>query len=204
MKIGIISFQGAIREHANAVEKAMNNLNIDGDIVKVEKKHHIEKIDGLIIPGGESTTIAKLMKNSGIFNIVKEKGNKDFPILGTCAGLILLANSGSDEIKKTNQSLLELMDIIVERNAFGRQKESFETKLKISSFGKEPFPCVFIRAPAILEAGNNVGILGKYKGKIVAAEQENILTLAFHPELTQDTRAHEYFLQKVGSRTGEV
>lgn len=196
MIIGVIGFQGAISEHITSIEKAMKKQNINGRAIWLNDKKQLSKIDGLIIPGGESTTIGRLMLESGIFNEVKKLGEKGLPILGTCAGLILLAKEGGEEIRKTNQPLLKLMNIKVKRNAFGRQKESFETNLKIPFLGKEPFLGVFIRAPAIGKIGEKVYSLAEYKNKIVAAEQENLVTMAFHPELTNDTRAHEYFLRK--------
>ncbi len=199
MKIGIVGFQGAITEHIEATEKAMKKMNIEGKAIWVEEKNQIDKINGLIIPGGESTTIGRLMQSSGIFNKIKELGDESLPIMGTCAGLILLAKRGSKEIKKTNQPLLQLMYIKVKRNAFGGQKESFETDITIPKLGNEPFNGVFIRAPAIIETGEKVTGLAKYKDKIVAAEQKNLLALAFHPELTSDTRFHQYFLEKVKS-----
>lgn len=199
MKIGIVGFQGAITEHIEATEKAMKKMDIEGKAIWVEEKNQIDKINGLIIPGGESTTIGRLMQSSGIFKRIKEVGDESLPIMGTCAGLILLAKRGSEEIKETNQPLLQLMDIKVKRNAFGGQKESFETDITIPKLGNEPFNGVFIRAPAIIETGDKVTELAKFKDKIVAAEQKNLLALAFHPELTSDTRFHQYFLKKVKS-----
>jgi 5'-phosphate synthase pdxT subunit len=116
------------------------------------------------------------------------------PILGTCAGLILLATGGDDEVRKTGQKLLGLMDTVVDRNAFGRQRESFEAPLDMPFIKGGPFNAVFIRAPAIVSAGEGVEVLAQLEGRIVAARQGNILALAFHPELTDDTRIHEYFL----------
>lgn len=204
MKVGVVGYQGAIEEHVESLKKAFDQLNVDGEAFRLKERDQLSEIDGLIIPGGESTTIGKLMKNDGMFETIRKMGKHGIPILGTCAGLILLAKKGREGVEKTNQPLLELMDMEVERNAFGRQKESFETYLEIPIFGDSPFHCVFIRAPAIRNVEKNVKILGEYKGKAIAAEQDNLLTLAFHPELTSDTRAHEYFLEKVGKKTGEV
>ncbi len=197
MKIGIVGFQGAITEHIKATEKAMEKRKISGEAVRIEEDNQIDEIDGIIIPGGESTTIGRLMQRAGIFEGIRKLGEEGKPIMGTCAGLILLAEQGGSEIEKTDQELLELMDIEVTRNAFGRQKESFETKLSIPKLGNEPFNGVFIRAPAIVKSGEKVTDLATYEDKIVAAEEENLLALAFHPELTQDSRFHEYFLEKV-------
>lgn len=199
MKIGVIGFQGAVTEHIKATERAMEKLGIDGEAVWLKSKSQIPEVSGLIIPGGESTTIGRLMSNSGIFEDVRKMGKNGIPILGTCAGLILLAKKGEEEIERTGQPLLKLMDIKVNRNAFGRQKESFEADLEIPAFGEDPFRCVFIRAPAITKIWGSANSLAEYQTKTVAAEQGNLLTLSFHPELTQDTRAHEYFLRKVKS-----
>lgn len=197
MKIGVIGYQGAVTEHINAIERAMEELELEGEAFWLSEKSQLSKADGLIIPGGESTTIGRLMAKEGIFEDVKKLGRSGMPILGTCAGLILLAKEGEAEVEKADQSLLELMDIRVVRNAFGRQKDSFETELDIPSFGEEPFRGVFIRAPAIKKVWGRATLLTKFRGKIVAAEQENLLAMAFHPELTSDTRAHAYFLSKV-------
>lgn len=199
MKIGIIGFQGAVTEHLEATKKAMTKKDIEGETILSKEKSQIDKIDGLIIPGGESTTIGRQMKSAEIFNRIKKLGDGEFPIMGTCAGLILLAKRGGEKVKQANQNLLRLMDIKVERNAFGSQKKSFEKDLNIPKLGNEPFKGVFIRAPAIVETGREVDDLATYKKKIIAAEQENLLALAFHPELTSDTRVHEYFLEKVKS-----
>lgn len=197
MKIGVIGLQGAITEHLEMIRQAMEKLKIDGDASWLNTKNQIENVEGLIIPGGESTTIGKLMQNSRIFEKVKEEGKAGKPILGTCAGLIILAKGGGNEIERTGQPLLKLMDIKVKRNAFGGQKESFETDLNVSVLGEKPFRGVFIRAPAIEKVGGNVKVLAKYRGMIVAAEEDNLLSVGFHPELTSDTRIHEYFLKKV-------
>ncbi|KXA93242.1 glutamine amidotransferase [candidate division MSBL1 archaeon SCGC-AAA259E17] len=201
MKIGVIGFQGAVNEHITATERAMRELGLSGEAIWLKDDAQLSEVDGLIIPGGESTTIGRLISNAGIFEKIQEMGKSGVPILGTCAGLILLAKEGGEEIKETKQPLLKLMDMKVIRNAFGRQKESFETDLEVPAFGEKPFPGIFIRAPAIEEVWGNVRTLAKSKGKIVAAEQENLLAMAFHPELTSDTRTHQYYLEKVERNT---
>lgn len=197
MKVGVVGFQGAVDEHIKITEKALRQMEIDGGAVWLETKKQLSEIDGLIIPGGESTTIGQLMLDSGIFKKVREKGKDGFPIMGTCAGMVLLAKKGGKEIKKTNQPLLELMDITVIRNSFGRQRESFETDIPIACLDKKPFPAIFIRAPAIIRISENVTPLARYKEKIVAAEQDNLLAVSFHPELTDDIRVHKYFLERI-------
>lgn len=198
MKIHVVGFQGAVTEHIEAVERAMRELGLGGEALWLRDEAQLSETDGLIIPGGESTTIGRLMSDSGVFEEVRELGRRGIPILGTCAGLILLAKEGEEEVESTGQPLLELMDIRVIRNAFGRQRESFEAELEVPALGDQPFPGVFIRAPAITAVWGGAEPLARYRDRIVAAEQENLLAVAFHPELTWDTRLHEYFLKKVG------
>jgi 5'-phosphate synthase pdxT subunit len=157
-------------------------------------------LDGLIIPGGESTSISKLMQDYDLVSKIESLGKDGLPILGTCAGMILLASQTSDSAIKP----LGLMDITVRRNAFGRQQESFEAELSIPAVGEEPFPGVFIRAPIIEQANGKVEILAKLSnGTGVAARQGRILVSAFHPELTSDLRFHRYFLDIVGGAIAE-
>ena len=195
MKIGVIGLQGAVSEHIDATKRAMQKLGIKGEVVWAGRPEQLEDLDGIIIPGGESTTIGKLMLTTGIIEKVRKKTAKGTPILGTCAGLITLAKHGDTQVVRTKQPLLSLMDIKVVRNAFGRQRESFETDLDIPILGKEPIRAVFIRAPAVEEVSGDVQVLAKFQDKIVAVKQENIIAVAFHSELTPDTRLHEYFLR---------
>ncbi|KUO42703.1 MAG: glutamine amidotransferase [Hadesarchaea archaeon YNP_N21] len=195
MRIGVVGLQGDVSEHLDALTRAMQRMGIHGEAIWVNRAWQTDNLDGVIIPGGESTTIGKLMEATGIFEKVRERAKNGMPIMGTCAGLILLAKKGDEQVERTGQPLLGLMDIKVVRNAFGRQRESFEVYLDIPEFGEEPFECVFIRAPAIEEVWGDVKVLAKFNNEIVAARQRNFLALAFHPELTGDTRAHEYFLK---------
>jgi len=195
MRIGIIGLQGAVSEHLEATRRAMEKLNINGETIWINEPAQLREIDGVIIPGGESTTIGKLMQRTGTFERVKELAKSGIPVLGTCAGLVLLAKRGDEQVARTGQPLLELMDIAVVRNAFGRQRESFEVDLKIPLLGEEPFRCVFIRAPAVSEVWSDVEVLARFQGKIVGVRQRNMIAVAFHPELTPDTRLHEYFLR---------
>ncbi|KXB08985.1 glutamine amidotransferase [candidate division MSBL1 archaeon SCGC-AAA382M17] len=199
MKIGVLGLQGAITEHVKACNAAINEAGIEGETFWLKGKSQLSEIDGLIIPGGESTTIGRLITKAGMFDRLRDMGKNGFPILGTCAGLILLAKEGEKEIKRTGQPLLKLMDMKVTRNAFGGQRESFEADLDITALGNEPFKGVFIRAPAIKKVWGEANPLARYDDKIVAAEQGNLLAFAFHPELTSDTRVHRYFLKKVKS-----
>ena len=195
MRIGIIGLQGAVSEHLEATRRAMEKLNMNGETIWINEPAQLREIDGVIIPGGESTTIGKLMQRTGTFERVKELAKSGIPVLGTCAGLVLLAKRGDEQVARTGQPLLELMDIAVVRNAFGRQRESFEVDLKIPLLGEEPFRCVFIRAPAVSEVWSDVEVLARFQGKIVGVRQRNTIAVAFHPELTPDTRLHEYFLR---------
>lgn len=200
MRIGIIAIQGNVSEHINALQHALNINNKYAEIITIKHKGLVPICDALIIPGGESTTLGKLLLKEGIAEEIKlMHKTTNIPIMGTCAGLILLAKIGDAQILKTYQHLLGLMDIKVNRNAFGRQRESFETAINLS-FLDAPFNAVFIRAPAIVHAHETVNILGKIENLIVAAEQKNILALAFHPELTADARIHTYFLNKIISK----
>ena len=165
-------------------------------MVKIKHAGIVPSCDGVIIPGGESTTLCRLSWSEGIAQEIIDLAKSGKPVMGTCAGLILLASKGDDEVAKTKQRLLGLMDTTVDRNAFGRQVDSFESPLKIKGFD-EPFNAVFIRAPAVITAGKGVKVLAKIDGKIVAAQQKNLLALAFHPELTDDLRLHKYFLEMI-------
>lgn len=200
MRIGVVGLQGAVSEHLEAAKRAMQKLGIKGEVIWVGRPEQLGGLDGIIIPGGESTTIGKLMVTTGLFEKVKQKAKNGTPILGTCAGLITLAKRGDEQIVRTKQPLLGLMDISAIRNAFGRQRESFEVDLEVPALGEEPLRAVFIRAPAVEEVWSDVQILAKFQDKIVAVKQDNLLAVAFHPELTPDTRLHEYFLRMCRSR----
>ncbi|MEA2052749.1 MAG: pyridoxal 5'-phosphate synthase glutaminase subunit PdxT [Euryarchaeota archaeon] len=192
-RTGIIAIQGDVEEHVRAMEEALAERGEKGEVVKIKHRGIVKSCDAIIIPGGESTTIGRLMEREGILPEIKEAAEVGKPILGTCAGMVLLAKEGNEEVAKTGQPLLGLMDVKVKRNAFGRQRESFEVLLKMSLFD-DPFHAVFIRAPAIIQAAENVDVLATFDGHIVAAKQRNIIALSFHPELTEDRRIHHYFL----------
>ena len=193
MKIAVIAAQGDVEEHVIAANKALEKLGIRGEAFATIDRQEVAKSDAIILPGGESTTISKLIHRSSIAEEIKKAAKQGKPIMGTCAGSILLAKHGDEEVRKTKTKLLELMDIWVKRNAFGRQRESFQMKLDIKNIGE--FEAVFIRAPAILKIAENVDVLAKIDDYIVAAQQDNLLAIAFHPELTDDTRLHEYFIK---------
>jgi pyridoxal 5'-phosphate synthase pdxT subunit len=195
MKIGVIGLQGAVSEHIDAVRRTMVKAGVRGEAVWVDGPGQLDCIDGIIIPGGESTTIGKLMKFTDTFECVKKLSDSGLPVLGTCAGLVVMAKRGDEQVSKTGQPLLGLMDIAVVRNAFGRQRDSFEADIHLPLLGKEPFRGVFIRAPAVKEVWGDAKVIAEFMGKIVGVKQKNIIAVAFHPELTHDTRLHEYFLR---------
>jgi len=198
MKIGVIAIQGDVEEHIKALKATLaeRGENENGEVIRIKHRGIVSSCDAIVIPGGESTTIGRLMEREGITEELRNAAEEGKPLLGTCAGMILLAREGDEEVKKTGQPLLGLMDVRVKRNAFGRQRESFEAPLKMSIFD-EPFPGVFIRAPCITHAADTVDVLATLDddiNRIVAARQGNIMALAFHPELTGDRRIHHYFL----------
>ena len=186
MKIGVLALQGAVAEHIRSIERA------GADAVAVKRVEQLGDIDGLIIPGGESTTIGKLMRKYDFMDAIRSFSSQGKPIFGTCAGLIVLA----ERIQGDEEAHLKLMDITVARNAFGRQRESFETDLKVAGID-EPVRAVFIRAPLILEVGEGVEVLSTYNDEIVTARQGHLLAASYHPELTDDYRLHEYFIEMV-------
>ncbi|SFT27470.1 pyridoxal 5'-phosphate synthase glutaminase subunit PdxT [Paenibacillus sp. BC26] len=183
MKIGVLALQGAVAEHIRSIEAA------GGEGVAVKRTEQLQELDGLIIPGGESTTIGKLMRHYGFIDAIREFSEQGKPIFGTCAGLIVLAS----RIEGQEDAHLQLMDMTVARNAFGRQRESFETDLPIKGID-EPVRAVFIRAPLIKEVSPSVDVLSTYNGEIVTARQGHLLASSYHPELTDDYRLHAYFL----------
>jgi pyridoxal 5'-phosphate synthase pdxT subunit len=187
-RIGVLALQGDVREHVEILKK----LGVEP--VEVRDVADLEGLHGLIVPGGESTAIGKMMAESGLLDGVRSFFYKGGPVWGTCAGMVLAASATTGP----RQPLLGLMNALVERNGFGRQVHSFEKELEIEGF-EEPFVGVFIRAPFFEDVGPGVEILGEINGRIVAAKGENILVTAFHPELTEDLRFHEYFLREVCS-----
>ena len=196
LKIGVFGLQGDIEEHIAMTNLAFSQMNINGDVIWVKTSKDVGSIDGLIIPGGESTVIGRLADYNRTLKAVKERIYDGMPVLGTCAGLIMLAKKVYDRVVgEVEQPTLGVMDVVVERNAFGRQKESFEADLNIQVLGTEPFKGVFIRAPVIREAGPEVKPLCKLNELIVAAQQYNMIGISFHPELTNDTRLHQYFIK---------
>ncbi|TSB44660.1 pyridoxal 5'-phosphate synthase glutaminase subunit PdxT [Alkalicoccobacillus porphyridii] len=186
IKIGVLALQGAVREHVRSLQAE------DTEVIIVKKAEQLDELDGLVFPGGESTTMRRLINQYGFFEPLKAFGESGKPIFGTCAGLILMA----DEIVGQDAAHLGLMNMRVQRNAFGRQRESFETTLEVQGVA-EDLRSVFIRAPLIEEVGEHVEVLSTYNGEIVAARQGHYLTCSFHPELTDDFRLHQFFATMV-------
>jgi len=184
-RVGVLALQGAFREHV----AFLNRLGVEA--VEVRRPTQLDGLDGLIMPGGESTTVGKLAVKYDLIKPLREMARSGTPVWGTCAGMILLAKDIG-----CPQPLLEVMDIQVQRNAFGRKMDSFEADLDVPALGDEPFRAVFIRAPLIQAVGPGVDVLAQLDdGTIVAARQGNLLATAFHPELTDDLRFHRLFLQ---------
>ncbi len=209
MKIGVIGVQGDVQEHIEAWEQALKEEKVEGEIIWLRRPQ--ENIDAVSIPGGESTTITKLMRESGLWDFVKRRAEEGMPVLGTCAGLIIISKIGvGSDVDKSGQPFMGLLDCKVNRNFFGRQRESFETDLRLN-FLDRPFRAVFIRAPAIIEVFGEAKVVATFRMAqsarrmaqsevIVGVEQGSVLGLAFHPELTGDLRIHKYFLDKVAKK----
>ncbi|MCK9186508.1 pyridoxal 5'-phosphate synthase glutaminase subunit PdxT [Candidatus Gracilibacteria bacterium] len=206
MKIGILDIQGSVEEHLEMLKKLKNV-----EAVLVKKSEDLKDVKGLILPGGESTTIGKLLRRFGLRDEIIKRVKKGMAVWGTCAGAILLSKK---IVGKENADSLNLMDITVERNAYGRQLDSFETQVEFDLSTKKSteetdvlkkntvrlcrIPAIFIRAPKILEVGKGVKILAKYKDEIIMAREKNMLVTTFHPELTDDLEVHQYFVKMCG------
>ena len=193
MNIGVLALQGAFIEHVEILKR------LGAQATAVRRPEDLKDLDGIIIPGGESTSIVNLMQTSGMLQPLKELAEADFPILGTCAGMVCLAREVADNSYPPG---LAVMDIVVRRNAFGRQVDSFEAKLAFPALGESPYPAVFIRAPIVESTALPVRVLARLDdGRIVAVRQGRLLATAFHPELSADLRLHRYFL-KIVAGTG--
>ncbi len=193
-----MAIQGDVQENILSTKKALDDLGIDGTVTDVKTADDVKKLDGLIIPGGESTTIGQLSLVNSSLRVIKEKIEGGMPVFGICAGMILLAKTASDRVVgKTNQPLLDLLEIKIERNSFGRQRESFEAEVAMDSIKIPQFRGIFIRAPSVSELSSDVEVLAKFNEKIVAIKKGNIIATSFHPELTSDVSLHKYFVNLV-------
>jgi 5'-phosphate synthase pdxT subunit len=198
LTVGVLAIQGDVHENIISAETALRELGIEGKVVDVKTAEEISKLDGLIIPGGESTTIGQLSLVNSSLKTIKEKIERGMPVLGICAGMIMLSKTANDRVVgKTDQPLLDLLDIKLERNSFGRQKESFEADVSMNSIGIPKFNGVFIRAPSVSDVGSGVDVLAKFNEKIVAVKKGNMIGVAFHPELTKDVSLHKYFVNLI-------
>ena len=197
ISIGVVGVQGAVSEHIAMMKQAFEIEQIDGSVYSFKQKEMIKDLKGIILPGGESTTISRFLQRHGLTDEIRKRVSEgSLALMGTCAGCVLLAKKIVDD--DADVSLLKVMDIEVKRNAFGRQRESFEKDVFIKDW-KKPFPAVFIRAPVIEKTGTDCRVLSQLDSDIIMVEQKNMLALSFHPELTDDPRIHHYFLQKAVS-----
>jgi 5'-phosphate synthase pdxT subunit len=196
--VGVLALQGDIEENLKATTDAFNEVNMKGKVIPVRYPEEIMKLDGLIIPGGESTTMGLLIAiKNGLLDAITRILQEGLPVMGTCAGMIVLAKKSYDKVAgNKTQLLLGALDIEIERNSFGRQYDSFESNLEISGVGGN-YKGIFIRAPTVISIGPHVQTLSKFDGKIVAVKQENIIGTSFHPELSGDNRMHTFFIESV-------
>jgi len=197
--IGVLGVQGDIEENIAATKDTLKHMRVKGSVESVRYSEEIEKVDSLIIPGGESGVISLLVAiQGGAFQTVKRLVSNGMPVMGTCAGMIILSKHAYDRVVgETKQQLMGNLDIVVERNAFGRQNDSFEADLQIPFLGKDDFKCVFIRSPIVREVGKEVEVIATFNNKIVAVKQKNIFGTSFHPELSGDDRLHRQFIKTV-------
>jgi 5'-phosphate synthase pdxT subunit len=193
LRIGVLAVQGAVAEHVDALHRAAEATKTDVQVVQVRTGVDLMELDGIILPGGESTTISRLLRSGGIQDdLVERAKDGSLAVFGTCAGLILLSRAATKDVDDKDIQLLGLLDTEIDRNAFGRQVDSFESELDVKGIGT--MPAVFIRAPVVVKADKPTEVLAKNKRGIVAVRKGCILGTAFHPELTPDTRLHELFL----------
>jgi 5'-phosphate synthase pdxT subunit len=190
-RVGVLAYQGDVREHLAALEAA-------GAVpVEVRTLEELDTVDGLVVPGGESTVIGKLASRYGLLEPLRERARAGLPVLGTCAGMIFLAR----EVEGPPQDLLGVLDVRVRRNAFGRQVASFEAEVDVKGVDGGPVAGAFIRAPWVADAGPEVEVLAEVEGKVVAVRQGNLLATAFHPELSGEVRLHQWLVGLIAERS---
>ena len=198
INIGVLAVQGDVAENVLATKMAIEELGMEGIVTEVKTPEQISDLDGLIIPGGESTVIGTLSLVNGSLKKIKEKIASGMPVFGICAGMIMLSKKAKDRVVgEMDQPLLDFLDVKIERNAFGRQKDSFESEISLDKIGIPKFQGVFIRAPSIIEIGKDVEVLSKFNEKIIAVKQGKIIGTSFHPELTGDVSLHKYFVSLI-------
>ncbi len=196
MKIGVLGVQGAVSEHVEMLKRVISELDLDGHVHLIRDAVGLEDMDAFVIPGGESSTISRLLDAFEMRETLLSKIHDGMPVMGTCAGAVLLSSDGDHSVFRSDTRLLDVVDVSVCRNAFGRQRESFECMVDISGIA-DSFHAVFIRAPSMaLLPGSKAKVLAKVDDEVVAVEQGNLLALSFHPELTGDTRVHRYFVDR--------
>ena len=202
LNIGVLAVQGDVAENIMATKMALEELGLEGIVNEIKYPEQISDLDGLIIPGGESTVIGQLSLVNGSLKQIKEKIASGMPVFGICAGMILLSKKAKDRVVgEMDQPLLDLLDVKVERNTFGRQLDSFESEISMDKIRIPKFHGVFIRAPSITETGKNVEVISKFNEKIIAVKQGKILGTSFHPELTSDLSLHKYFVNLVNGKS---
>ncbi len=195
--IGVLGLQGDLEEHVSAWKQALEECTSSGNVRVVKKKEDLGSLSAISLPGGESTVMGGLASRSELFSELKERILDGLPVLGTCAGMILLSKGSRDRVvTEKKQPLLGVLDIEVERNHYGRQGESFEKMISISVLGPEPYRGVFIRAPVVRKIGDGVKSLAELDGEPACVSQGNLLATSFHPELSGDNRLHSYFLRE--------
>jgi 5'-phosphate synthase pdxT subunit len=196
VSIGVASLQGDVEEHLRATSEALARLGLEGQVVRLRLPEEVEAVDAVILPGGESTVIGRLSSYSKALDALRRRIREGLPVMGTCAGLIILARRVYDRVVgETGQPILGVLDVTVERNAFGRQRESFEVLIDLPALNIRNYKAVFIRAPAIIEVGPGVEVLASLGERPVAVRQESIFGTAFHPELSGNTVLHEELLK---------
>jgi pyridoxal 5'-phosphate synthase pdxT subunit len=201
LKVGVLGLQGDIEEHRAAVQNALASESLEGGAILVKDVDDLRSVSALIIPGGESTVMGGLASIKGMMPALRESINSGLPTLGTCAGMVMLARKTYDRVvRETNQPLIGSLDVVVERNAFGRQKDSFEARVDIDIPGGDDYNAVFIRAPTIKMTGAGVKELARFEDSVVAVQQGNIIATSFHPELSGSPLVHAYLIGLANSR----
>jgi 5'-phosphate synthase pdxT subunit len=202
LTIGVLGFQGDIEEHVSSIRNAFGKTSYEGRTILVKERKDLSQIHALVIPGGESTVIGGMLAVRSMVNDLSERLMQGLPIMGTCAGLILLAKRVYDRVVgDTNQPLLGVLDVLIERNAFGRQRRSFQANFDIPKYGLTGYEGTFIRSPLIKEVGPHVDVLAKLGDNVIAVQQGTILATTFHPELSGNSTFHEELLKMASSHT---